>query len=572
MIQRMNNVLLKHSKILFGVITIVIIISFVWFLTPGADGSLLFSGGSGKMGEVFGEKLEIKDLEAARDAMILVQAPDVYAHNPAAVRRLGGNIEEMQMFQMAALIKAAHLHGYTASDAEVGKEISALPAFQKDGQFSQVTYDEFKNGCLTPNGFTFKDFENAFRAMIMLRKFQASAAAGVSVTDDEVERAAQDAAVKVTNREFIFSADAFERSVKITDDDIKAAYEADLSKYMSDPVSDALMIYVNLSDVKAVAPVSDAQVDEQFKAFGSMMKDKDGKALAEKDARAQIRSELEKQAKMAAAAQKLNAFYLKAYELVREEGFTPAVLKKEAEAAGFKVAALVKLTAGSPETVIAGSRLIQAVNGLTDVNTFTQPMPNKDSFAFAMLTNRIAPRQLTLDEAKAEVRDNVLVKKSLQLAQDAARALRAEVLAGKLTADKIEAAVQAATGKKPAPAKESVKLTQIAEAYGQYKTMAMNNPYLSGSLLGYLKNALLQENFAKGFISEPMQASADSYSMFYVVDSVPVPEAVTDKAKEAIRELLLNNKQELAMQDWFGWINANTKCFMRSREQQQAAE
>ena len=553
MIQRMNNVLLKHSKILFGVITIVIIVSFVWFLTPGADGSLLFSGGSGKMGEVFGEKLEIKDLEAARDAMILVQAPDVYAHNPAAVRRLGGNIEEMQMFQMAALIKAAHLHGYTASDAEVGKEISALPAFQKDGQFSQVTYDEFKNGCLTPNGFTFKDFENAFRAMIMLRKFQASAAAGVSVTDDEVERAAQDAAVKVTNREFIFSADAFERSVTITDDDIKAAYEADLSKYMSDPVSDA-------------------QVDEQFKAFGSMMKDKDGKALAEKDARAQIRSELEKQAKMAAAAQKLNAFYLKAYELVREEGFTPAVLKKEAEAAGFKVAALVKLTAGSPETVVAGSRLIQAVNGLTDVNTFTQPMPNKDSFAFAMLTNRIAPRQLTLDEAKAEVRDNVLVKKSLQFAQDAARALRAEVLAGKLTADKIEAAVQAATGKKPAPAKESVKLTQIAEAYGQYKTMAMNNPYLSGSLLGYLKNALLQENFAKGFISEPMQASADSYSMFYVVDSVPVPEAVTDKAKEAIRELLLNNKQELAMQDWFGWINANTKCFMRSREQQQAAE
>ena len=391
MIQRMNNVLLKHSKILFGVITIVIIISFVWFLTPGADGSLLFSSGSGKMGEVFGEKLEIKDLEAARDAMILVQAPDVYAHNPAAVRRLGGNIEEMQMFQMAALIKAAHLHGYTASDAEVGKEISALPAFQKDGQFSQVTYDEFKNGCLTPNGFTFKDFENAFRAMIMLRKFQASAAAGVSVTDDEVERAAQDAAVKVTNREFIFSADAFERSVKITDDDIKAAYEADLSKYMSDPVSDALMIYVNLSDVKVVVPVSDAQVDEQFKAFGSMMKDKDGKALAEKDARAQIRSELEKQAKMAAAAQKLNAFYLKAYELVREEGFTPAVLKKEAEAAGFKVAALVKLTAGSPETVVAGSRLIQAVNGLTDVNTFTQPMPNKDSFAFAMLLLTFLP-------------------------------------------------------------------------------------------------------------------------------------------------------------------------------------
>ena len=44
-IQRMNNVLVKHSKVLFGIFTAVIIVSFVWFFTPGIDGSLLFGGG-----------------------------------------------------------------------------------------------------------------------------------------------------------------------------------------------------------------------------------------------------------------------------------------------------------------------------------------------------------------------------------------------------------------------------------------------------------------------------------------------------------------------------------------------
>ena len=38
-IRKMNTVLVKHNKILFGIITVVIIISFVWFFIPGLDGS-----------------------------------------------------------------------------------------------------------------------------------------------------------------------------------------------------------------------------------------------------------------------------------------------------------------------------------------------------------------------------------------------------------------------------------------------------------------------------------------------------------------------------------------------------
>jgi len=41
-IAKMNNVLVKHSRILFGAFTGIIIISFVWFFTPGASGNILF--------------------------------------------------------------------------------------------------------------------------------------------------------------------------------------------------------------------------------------------------------------------------------------------------------------------------------------------------------------------------------------------------------------------------------------------------------------------------------------------------------------------------------------------------
>ena len=41
-ITKLNNVLVKHGKIMFGIITAIIIVAFVWFFTPGADGSILF--------------------------------------------------------------------------------------------------------------------------------------------------------------------------------------------------------------------------------------------------------------------------------------------------------------------------------------------------------------------------------------------------------------------------------------------------------------------------------------------------------------------------------------------------
>ncbi len=567
MIQRMNNVLVKHSKVLFGIITILIIISFVWFLTPGADGSLFFSQKSNTAGEVFGKSVSISDLKKAGETYMLVQAPDVYAQNPAAVRHISDNLRELDLFQFAAIAKSAEIQGIAASDAEVKKFIASRPAFQVDGKFSQAAYDAFKQNCLEPMGYTFESFENAVRTMLMIEKFQMSAANGVVVTDDEVEHIAKNAANKVTVREISFSAEDYKKFVKLTDADVKAAYDAAPGKYMSEPVSDALMVYVNVADVKDIPAVTEARIDEQYKAFGSNMTGKDGKPLSEQDAKAQIRAELVKQAGLAAAAQKLNGFYLKAFnELIKMENFTPAMLKAEAEKAGFKVAAITKLTAGSPETVVAGKNIIRAISELKEINTFTSPVANKDSFAFALLTARTQPVPLTFDEVKAQIRTQLLDQKANEKAAEAARALRGDVAAGTVSADKLEAAA-AKLGGKVAEAKDFVRLKDVTELYAQAKAMQGANPYVMG-LLNFVKSELVRPLETKGFISEAKQTGNGICTMFYIADVVPAPEAITDDAKAAVRELYLFNKREQAVQEWYTWLNANTKCFLKLSEEQ----
>ncbi len=566
MIQRMNNVLVKHSKILFGVITIIIIISFVWFLTPGADGSLLFSQGAGKAGEIFGKEITVKDMEKARDSIMLVQSPAYYQQG-GSMREISGRIDEMTMFQFAAIAAAAGKQGVSASDDEVRKAIAAFPVFQADGKFSRTEYEKFRDACLTPMGYTLDDFENAVRAMIVMDKFQASAVNGVAVTDDELNRVIDGAAKKTSIREITFSAEDCKKSIPaVSGNDIRAAYDAAPEKYMSEPQSDALMVYINTADAADVT-VDEQAVEEQYKAFGAMMTGKDGKALAEKDAKDQIRAELKKQKAAAEAGAKLNKFYLSALELLKAEGFTPAILKAQAEAAGLKVAVLAKITADSPEDVTADKNMITAICALKDVNTMTYPVRNKDSVAFALLTASTQPKQLAFEDVKEKIGAQLLSAKAAEKAMESARALRGDIAAGTVTAANLDEAVKKLGGKAE-PVKEFVKLKEVAASYAQAKAIQAANPGMGG-MLNYLKATLMQPEYEKGFVSDAAPAANGVYTMFYIADVVPAPEAVTEDAKTAARELLLMAKQEQAVLEWLKWLEANTKCFLRQNQPQQ---
>ena len=121
-IRKMNTVLVKHNKILFGIFSVVIIISFVWFFTPGLDGSLLFGGAGSSpnavVGTVFGRKITNKQYQQAfRDRLLLLEAitgRDSYQFQ---------NYIEQTLFQEIARETAAEVMGITATDEEVANFI-----------------------------------------------------------------------------------------------------------------------------------------------------------------------------------------------------------------------------------------------------------------------------------------------------------------------------------------------------------------------------------------------------------------------------------------------------------------
>ena len=64
-IKKLNSVFHRHSRWLFGLITIVIIISFIGFMVPGSFFGFGPDTGSGaRVGTAFGKKVTYEDLRS----------------------------------------------------------------------------------------------------------------------------------------------------------------------------------------------------------------------------------------------------------------------------------------------------------------------------------------------------------------------------------------------------------------------------------------------------------------------------------------------------------------------------
>ena len=74
-IKKLNTVFHKHSRVLFGAFTLIIIVSFLGFLTPGQFGCGDMQLGTPAAGEAYGQKVSIDDLrETQRRLSIFSEA------------------------------------------------------------------------------------------------------------------------------------------------------------------------------------------------------------------------------------------------------------------------------------------------------------------------------------------------------------------------------------------------------------------------------------------------------------------------------------------------------------------
>ncbi len=449
-IQKMNNVLVKHGKVTFGIFTAVIIVSFVWYFAPGRDGSMLFdrSAGAGTgYGAVLGHKVTYGDLSNASQVVRMFRAAG-YDTSPQRVQ----TPDEDELFQYAVLLKSADVLNIQASDKEVAEVIHALPPFQADGKFSNELYTKYKNIYLAPSGLGFSDLEEAVRSIIRLQKVPTFTTSNVIVSDAEAEAGIESMLQKITYHLISFDPDSFEAQVKVEDNDVKDFYTANPSLFMSEPESDGLIAFAPYTEKKT--EVSEEQLKEYYELRKATFIKEDGTEQAFDEVKDAIRKELEVTVDRDEAIAKIQAFN-KAFradlKTDKEEGNPEDPVKhfrEEAEKAGLKIIEVKNITAQTEENteLHIDHDLIHAVEILKNVGSYTNYVIGEDGASMFVMTARRPSVLQPFEDVKDVAQKRVTAQKERALADEAAAQLGLKFLELKDAPAEIEELVKSLHG------------------------------------------------------------------------------------------------------------------------------
>ena len=549
-IQKMNNVLVKHGKVTFAIFTGVVIVSFVWFFTPGVDGSLLFGGNVGmgtQYGSVLGQKVTYGDVGNARQVASLVRGAS-YGLSPQRVQSL----DEDASFQAALLMKAADVLNIQASDKEVADVIHSLPAFRnEDGKFSPELYTKYKNECLAPAGLGFSDLEEAVRTMIRMERVPSFTATNVIVSDDEAKTGIESLLQKITYHMVTFDPEAFEDQVKLDDAEIKDFYTANPSLFMSEPESDGLLAFAAYTVKKT--EVSEEQMKDYYELRKGLFVKDDGTEKTFDEAKEDIRKELETTVERDEAEMKARAFNKSFREAIRadKDAFLAdpqKLFREEAEKAGMKISEVKNLTARteSDDDLHIDSQLISAVTILKNVGSYTNLLTGEHGMSMFLMTARRPSVVQPFEDVKDVVQKRLTSQREYALAEEAASQLALKSQELKDAAAEIEELVK------------SLKGTWHAEVT-RTRYEIEGNPYLP------CMNEILTTDVGK--LSSPDKQFGFPAFVFVFAHTPATAEEIAEK-KEMLERELKYRKQEIVSHGLRDWILDSARIVNGRRAQE----
>ena len=185
----MIHSLRKYQQPLMLVITIIIIIAFVW-LWNGTSPQF----GGHRPGEasyrIYDRVLLQSDVERVARRLSLATALNLNDLLVGLVGNASNQAQAVENFVWNSLIveHEAQRLGVAPTDEEVAGAIKALPAFQTNSQFDPVKYQEFVQEMLAPRGFTDAQLEELLRDNLRVQKLIGLIGATVDVAPGEFER------------------------------------------------------------------------------------------------------------------------------------------------------------------------------------------------------------------------------------------------------------------------------------------------------------------------------------------------------------------------------------------------
>ena len=387
-IKKLNTFFHRNSRWLFGIFTIIIIVSFLGFLTPGTFGfGDMSNPGSISMGTAYGESVSYNELrEIGRNVSVF---SEVFNGVP-----LSRDLPNENIFIFACINRKAAKMGLTVSDKEIASLIRRAPAFQKNGSFDKASYDTVVKN-LRRNGISQDDLYAACRQQLLLEKFQKELTGGITVTQGEAEELYRKLNTTYFVRVIEFPA-AKASSVKVTDAEVQKYFAGHRSAYTIPGKVSALVAafpYKNYRNAAAKLATEKVLKDYLAKNVKSFETDKikNPQYAAVKNA---VRAKFIETQSVELANKAAYDFAANAYDKLSD---IPAKDKEKvfrALAAKAKVAVINAGTADFGASAIGkinSAALIQQLAALAGNNTVTDPIPEKDAVYIGFSRKRTMP-------------------------------------------------------------------------------------------------------------------------------------------------------------------------------------
>jgi len=226
MISKFNSLI--RSRLLWGLFLVVIVLSFVVWGMPSCSGRERPADRIGAQGILDGEEIGNADYDHAYMGAyidILVQYGPEATHSP-----LFRSLVRQHAWQRLALQRQANAWGIVASKAEVQQAIAANFADDK-GVFNRDYYNAFVQARLAPHGITLSQFEAYLAEQVVQQKIREIVAQQTVVSPLEIRQAFSTFMDRYTADYAVVESAPVDAALSITDDDARAAYDADPSAF-----------------------------------------------------------------------------------------------------------------------------------------------------------------------------------------------------------------------------------------------------------------------------------------------------------------------------------------------------
>ena len=584
-ITKINNVLVKHGKIMFGVITAIIIVAFVWFFTPGADGSILFGTNPNSpdavYGDVAGTPVTKKDVTDVIKAATLFQAVQL-GKSPDETRI---NVQFEEAFPMAAMYKAAQRFGVVITDDQVAKTLRILPVFMKDGKFNAEAYIAYEKNQLQPAGFNAKDLEEAVRMMLTFNALPQYLDNKV-LSPSEAEEALKNDLTTTEALKIVFKTDDFKKTVKPSAKDLQTFYNNNKGQFLSQETYKGETVVFRYNDYKVSEK---AAKDFYNRNKATLINPADGKQMTYDQFKTDYIKNQQKQLALADAKAFREKVY-KATELIAgdRKAYLNEYQKLASAIPGKRLvigwfSGLDKVLPGIGEEAALKTALVMKSRENAPV---TDPVVGEKGVYVAAVSDVKAPAQLDFAAAKADVQKKYIEQTATLKAREALRNFRAALEGAKKAKQAIDekkirtlakgGVVEKVPAIKLFATKESVlKISKELEALSKTKLSAqeMNMKMMQGQMQMQFAMMQLQQYMpiletATGALSKD-SVSAEGNMVYYVAKRT-VPTAKELAAKKGTFDALYSNeKQQTGIAAFYEWLGKNTRNHLLQQQAQQ---